>query len=188
MDIPAFLSAWLQIITDSVTRCFSGMTPDDVTNLFIRLIVSVFLFLGCILVVNAARGRAQLSLLKKKVGNLALNGHIPADKRSIFEELSKPQTKLFSACLQEYGGVLYATQDVESLSYSLWEPPLLRSRLMPAGAALLTGLGVLGTFAGLLLGLGGLHLDGSMEQLQAEIRQVAQGPPLPLKHRSGGWP
>ena len=175
MDIPAFLSAWLQIITDSVTRCFSGMTPDDVTNLFIRLIVSVFLFLGYILVVNAARGRAQLSLLKKKVGNLALNGHIPADKRSIFEELSKPQTKLFSACLQEYGGVLYATQDVESLSYSLWEPPLLRSRLMPAGAALLTGLGVLGTFAGLLLGLGGLHLDGSMEQLQAEIRQVAQG-------------
>ena len=101
MDIPASLSAMLQTITDSVTRCFSGMTPDDVTNLFIRLIVSVFLFLGCILLFNAVWKAGKLLLLWKKVRSLASDGYIFNDKRSAFEKISK-QTSLFSACLQDY--------------------------------------------------------------------------------------
>lgn len=174
MDILASLSFIPHLLGDIVAFHFSGKTSDQVTDVFVCLIFYIFIFLFILLLFRFFRANHQLKRLIKNIDALASNGHIPANKRSDFQKLSE-QTKLFSACLQEYGGILYATQDVETLSYSLWAPPLLRSRLLPAGAALLTGLGVLGTFVGLLLGLGGLHLDGTMEQLQAEIRQVAQG-------------
>ncbi len=160
------------------------MTPDDVTELFKKIIICTALFLILLLVCNTSWRWVSLWRTKKKIEGLAsaISGgeksvqgmYFPADQRKALMELSST-TKSFSEILREDNGVLYATQDVEAVSHTLWEPPLLRSRLIPAGAAILTGLGVLGTFAGLLLGLSGLQLDGNMERLQAEIRQVAQG-------------
>lgn len=160
------------------------MTPDDVTELFKKIIICTALFLILLLVCNTSWRWVSLWRTKKKIEGLAsaISGgeksvqgmYFPADQRKALMELSST-TKSFSEILREDNGVLYATQDVEAVSHTLWEPPLLRSRLIPAGAAILTGLGVLGTFAGLLLGLSSLQLDGNMERLQAEIRQVAQG-------------
>ncbi|WP_279136018.1 anti-phage ZorAB system protein ZorA [Desulfovibrio piger] len=185
MDIfLSWLSKFANRLAEIIIPFFSGMTPDDVTELFKQIILCTALFLILLLVCNASWRWISLWRTKKKIEELVsttnVSGdpiqetHFPADQRKALIELS-PTIKNFSEILREDNGVLYATQDVEAVSHALWEPPLLRSRLIPAGAAILTGLGVLGTFAGLLLGLSGLQLDGNMEHLQAEIRQVAQG-------------
>ncbi len=185
MDIVlSLISQFANWLAELISTFFSGMTPDDVTELFKKIIICTALFLILLLVCNASWRWVSLWRTKKKIEGLAsaISGgeksvqgmYFPADQRKALMELSST-TKNFSEILREDNGVLYATQDVEVVSHTLWEPPLLRSRLIPAGAAILTGLGVLGTFAGLLLGLSGLQLDGNMERLQAEIRQVAQG-------------
>lgn len=185
MDIVlSLISQFANWLAELISPFFSGMTPDDVTELFKKIIICTALFLILLLVCNTSWRWVSLWRTKKKIEGLAsaISGgeksvqgmYFPADQRKALMELSST-TKSFSEILREDNGVLYATQDVEAVSHTLWEPPLLRSRLIPAGAAILTGLGVLGTFAGLLLGLSGLQLDGNMERLQAEIRQVAQG-------------
>lgn len=185
MDIfLSWLSKFANRLAEIIIPFFSGMTPDDVTELFKQIILCTALFLILLLVCNASWRWISLWRTKKKIEELVsttnVSGdpiqetHFPADQRKALIELS-PTIKNFSEILREDNGVLYATQDVEAVSHALWEPPLLRSRLIPASAAILTGLGVLGTFAGLLLGLSGLQLDGNMEHLQAEIQQVAQG-------------
>lgn len=185
MDIVlSLISQFANWLAELISPFFSGMTPDDVTELFKKIIICTALFLNLLLVCNTSWRWVSLWRTKKKIEGLAsaISGgeksvqrmYFPADQRKALMELSST-TKSFSEILREDNGVLYATQDVEAVSHTLWEPPLLRSRLIPAGAAILTGLGVLGTFAGLLLGLSGLQLDGNMERLQAEIRQVAQG-------------
>lgn len=185
MDIVLpLISQFANWLAELISPFFSGMTPDDVTELFKKIIICTALFLILLLVCNTSWRWVSLWRTKKKIEGLAsaISGgeksvqgmYFPADQRKALMELSST-TKSFSEILREDNGVLYATQDVEAVSHTLWEPPLLRSRLIPAGAAILTGLGVLGTFAGLLLGLSGLQLDGNMERLQAEIRQVAQG-------------
>lgn len=180
----SLFSKFANWLAEIISPFFSGMTPYDVTELFKQIILCAALFLILLLVCNAFWRWISLWRTKKKIENLVSTINVggksvhemyfPADQRKALIKLSST-IKNFSEILREDNGVLYATQDVEAVSHTLWEPPLLRSRLIPAGAAILTGLGVLGTFAGLLLGLSGLQLDGNMEHLQAEIRQVAQG-------------
>ena len=180
----SLFSKFANWLAEIISPFFSGMTPYDVTELFKQIILCTALFLILLLVCNAFWRCISLWRTKKKIENLVSTINVggksvhemyfPADQRKALIKLSST-IKNFSEILREDNGVLYATQDVEAVSHTLWEPPLLRSRLIPAGAAILTGLGVLGTFAGLLLGLSGLQLDGNMEHLQAEIRQVAQG-------------
>lgn len=188
MDIVLFwLSRFANWLAEAIVPFFAGMTPDDVTELFKQIILLAAIFFAVILFLNAAWRiigllviRSRIKALASKNDPQAVKNHLApelffdANNRSKLADLSS-RTSQFSEILEADNGILYATQDVETVSYTLWEPPLLRSRLIPAGAAILTGLGVLGTFAGLLLGLGGLQLDGNMEHLQAEIRQVAQG-------------
>lgn len=179
------LSLLARRAAESITPYFSGMTPDDVTELFKQIILSTAIFFAVILLFNAVWRIVGLIAIRHKIKALASkNEHREASTSAplFFSESRRPnlaalssRTQRFSEILVADNGILYAAQDVEAVSHALWEPPLLRSRLIPAGAAILTGLGVLGTFAGLLLGLGGLQLDGNMEHLQAEIRQVAQG-------------
>lgn len=188
MDIVlSWLSRFANGLAEVIIPFFSGMTPGNVTELFKQIILLAAIFFAVILFFNAIWRiigllviRSRIKALASKNDPQAVKDHLApelffdANNRSNLADLSS-RTSQFSEILEADNGILYATQDVETVSHTLWEPPLLRSRLIPAGAAILTGLGVLGTFAGLLLGLSGLQLDGNMEHLQAEIRQVAQG-------------
>ncbi len=157
----------------------TSISPDvaltnGVTRWFI--ISTVFLFgifiLFCLgyAIYNKCNIIKQIKLLLKKAKTEDRNTEI----KNLFEQ--NKYTKELSKAFIEYKGKLYLGQDVDYyINENSLDLSILCTRVLPLGAALLTGLGVLGTFVGLLLGLNGLHLDGNMANLQNEIRQVANG-------------
>lgn len=95
----------------------------------------------------------------------------PKWKRILSEKLWRE----FDETLVEHNGKLYNNLDAEHFfNGSTLARRIVDSRLLPTGAALLTGVGVLGTFLGLQLGLTGLNLDGDVAQIQGEIKLLAQ--------------
>jgi len=81
----------------------------------------------------------------------------------------------FDETLVEYNGKLFSNIDAEHFfNGSSIARRIVDSRLFPTGAAILTGIGVLGTFLGLQLGLTGLHLDGDVVRIQGEIKLLVQ--------------
>ena len=157
---------------------FLHLSSDYVTYLFIFITLGMFLFLVVSIIIKSREQYALISDTINKISSICSDEsgklYLGTDKLYEFKDISR-ETSAFSTILLDVNGKLYATQDVESSAESLWSPSLLQNRFFPAGAAILTGLGVLGTFVGLLLGLSGLHLDGNMQNLQSEIRGVAQG-------------
>ena len=118
--------------------------------------------------------RKKLKDEKQRINSLQKDNEIYPEDLEKFREISG-KCRLFSRILMEHNRKLYATQDVESKVEEIWAPNILRSRIYPTVAAILTGCGVLGTFVGLLIGLKGLNLGGNMEQLQGEIQRMADG-------------
>lgn len=171
---PLFSDVLYKLFNEPIKKIFESMTTDDITHFFVIIIVLFFIFFVSVVVFNSLYRIINLINVRRKIYTLLEGDSFPVNNLHKFKEISG-ETKIFSCILQENNGIVYAVQDVETFSHALWSPPLLRSRVIPFGTALLTGLGVLGTFVGLLIGLGGLQLDGNMENLQAEIRQVAQG-------------
>ncbi len=167
-------------IIDILKKIFSeNPATGDITDFFIVLILlfgfCFFIYFLCLCLYSIYKTYIVKKIKKTTSSfNDSTELFVHESQREAFAGISE-ETRNFSEILYTYNGQLFATQDVEKVSYSLWEPRLLSSRLLPASAAFLTGLGVLGTFVGLLFGLRGLHLDGNMEQLTAEIRHVAQG-------------
>lgn len=83
--------------------------------------------------------------------------------------------KEFDETLLEHNGYLYNNLDAEHFfNGSTLASCIADSRLFPTGASVITGVGVLGTFFGLQLGLSGLNLDGDISMIQGEIRLLAQ--------------
>ncbi len=168
---------FLHLSADQVTDLFV-FSEDKVTYLFISITLGMFLFLAISIIIKSRKQYTLISNTSNKIASICSDDsgevYLGTDKLYEFKGISR-ETSAFSTILLDVNGKLYATQDVESAVESLWSPSLLQNRFFPAGAAILTGLGVLGTFVGLLLGLSGLHLDGNMQNLQSEIRGVAQG-------------
>ena len=172
-----FIFDFLHLSADQVTDLFV-FSEDKVTYLFISITLGMFLFLAISIIIKSRKQYTLISNTSNKIASICSDDsgevYLGTDKLYEFKGISR-ETSAFSTILLDVNGKLYATQDVESAVESLWSPSLLQNRFFPAGAAILTGLGVLGTFVGLLLGLSGLHLDGNMQNLQSEIRGVAQG-------------
>ena len=168
----------LLFLINYLRSLFANIASIDVTDLFVSLTLSLFVILVSLILVNVFFRIFYLYIQRRRIFSLSSkddNGkYFEVGKLHELRKISK-EASVFCTILLGVEGKLYATQDVESTVESLWAPPLLQNRFFPAGAAILTGLGVLGTFVGLLLGLDGLHLDGNMENLQSEIRGVAQG-------------
>ena len=162
---------------DSIRKLSSSPSITDLTNAvtMIFILVTVLMFLAFII--------SYLVISIKYITNLnkitdSLN--YITDKSSSFEIRKilgqNKELKSFSDSLIEQDGKLYLSQDIDYYVNEIsLAPSILCSRLFPLGAALLTGIGVLGTFVGLLLGLNGLNLDGDMSQLKEQIRIIAEG-------------
>ncbi|MFI3270545.1 MAG: anti-phage ZorAB system protein ZorA [Pseudomonadota bacterium] len=113
-----------------------------------------------------------------KLRNLTKVANTPDTEEKISQQRSilKRINPYFLDSLTEYNGKLYSNQDIETFfSTKSLAPSILHSKLLPLAPILLTGLGVLGTFLGLQLGLSGLELDGDTDKLQHGIRAVAEG-------------
>lgn len=158
-----------------------NLSPDspitDLTNAVTMVFILVtvlmfFVFIGSYLFISAR--------YMKNLNNIRISLDTINSESSPFEirkELGKNnELKNFSDSLIEQGGKLYLSQDIDYyINETSLAPSILCSRFFPLGAALLTGIGVLGTFVGLLLGLNGLNLDGDMKDLQEQIRIIAEG-------------
>lgn len=156
----------------SLTATDAELT-DAVTMLFIVLIICIFLLFLSIYIFFTL----QYWLVLKDVSHSVLQTKNCRSASEIRNVLTKNEKlRPFSESLIEYRERLYLGQDIYYyINDTYLAPSILCSRFLPLGASLLTGLGVLGTFVGLLLGLGGLNLDGDINHLQEEIRLVAQG-------------
>lgn len=142
---------------------------ETVTIFFTGFIICVFALLFLVNLVRALFAFLKIRRLRARFASLAGAGSAQ-ECAGILAEYP-----LFRAKLIVYGNKYYLNQDAESASVFILDPPFLRSAWFPAGPAFLTGIGVLGTFIGLLLGLRGLNLAGGADSLAASIGRVADG-------------
>ena len=159
---------------------FGIKIEDRLTQGFIGVIFLIFIYFFIIYIARAKKSQRSLENELKQIKNIQDDDEILPDNLNEFEGIST-NCSLFTRILMPYklsekqDDKLYATQDVESTVDEIWSPEILQSRMFPTVSAILTGLGVLGTFVGLLIGLKGLDLSGNMEELQGQIQRVADG-------------
>ncbi len=171
VKILAVFSIPLELI---IKFLFNIKIDDKIAQCFIGIISIIFLSFIITYLLRSLRERKILINEKQKIITLQKNNEIFPEDREEFKKISE-KCRIFSRIIMPYKDKLYATQDVESKAEEIWSPNILHSKIFPTVAAILTGCGVLGTFVGLLIGLKGLNLGGSMEQLQGEIQRVADG-------------
>lgn len=172
---------------------FDIASTDGVTALFIAIIIILLL-----LFIASSFGiwlcyRHRLKAYLKQIETLDMTSVInqrqallDAEDKQFQKRSANPFFKLvktrmgqpwreFDATLIEQDGRLYRTVDADVFfNEKTIARRIAHSRLLPTGTAILTGLGVLGTFFGLQLGLSGLSLDGDVTMIQSEIKLLAQ--------------
>ena len=185
--------------TSIIDKVFPGFatTGDTITTVFdsgililFVIFLTTYLFLfrkyaykihGIVKILKGLRNvNPGFSVLKDLWGvlrNTLFNNKIQQQNDIIKSILKQNQyTKGIADSLVEYNSKLYLSQDVDYyINENTLAPSILCSRLFPLGAALLTGLGVLGTFVGLLLGLDGLVGSKTTTETLSAIDQVTSG-------------
>ena len=185
--------------TSIIDKVFPGFatTGDTITTVFdsgililFVIFLTTYLFLfrkyaykihGIVKILKGLRDvNPGFSVLKDLWGvlrNTLFNNKIQQQNDIIKSILKQNQyTKGIADSLVEYNSKLYLSQDVDYyINENTLAPSILCSRLFPLGAALLTGLGVLGTFVGLLLGLDGLVGSKTTTETLSAIDQVTSG-------------
>ncbi len=147
----------------------------NITDYFALIIFSFFIIFLTTYSLLFIKYNAYIVYLHHKIKNLQAD-HI--FDLATWDKLKHriPLFERFSEILTKYRGKLYTQYDSDMyFSGKTLAPSLLHSKIFPFISVLLTGLGVLGTFMGLQMGLSGLLLDGNTEHLQSEIRLMAQG-------------
>lgn len=145
----------------------SSMTLTQIFNVIIS-----FTFC-CMVIFTAWRTIYSLILIRRAKSILASFRNVDTDKEQFLNEVPS-QYRQFAGSLTEYNGKLYLDQDCNSVVSEIWYPSILRSYLLPASAAILTGIGVLGTFVGLLYGIQGLNLSDP-DKISVGINKIASG-------------
>lgn len=166
---------------------FSFQSTEAVTTHFIFAILAVlglFLLWEAYLAIryshrigfykNNLKGITPETLLSKR-NALCEEEKKRLESRKFYSSITQSLWGEFDESLNEYQGKLYNNIEAEQFfNEESLAGRITKSRLFPTGAAVLTGLGVLGTFLGLQLGLSGLNLAGDISQIQGEIRLLAQ--------------
>ena len=187
-----------------IDKIFPGFatTGDIITTVFDSGILILFLFFlvaylilfrkyackihGIVKILKKLRGDTQNLSMREDLWGLLRNTlfykKIHQQDPNLIKHILKQNkyTKGIADSLVEYKSKLYLSQDVDYyINENTLAPSILCSRLFPLGAALLTGLGVLGTFVGLLIGLDGLEICKSASADAAKtisaIDQITSG-------------
>lgn len=144
--------------------------PTFLTQLFIEVISLTFICIVGFTVWRVIYSSIWIGRAKRILAGFRNTG---TDKEQFLQAVPA-RYSYFAASLSEYDGKLYLYQDCDSVLSELWYPSILRSYLLPAGAALLTGIGVLGTFLGLLIGIQDLNLE-DLSAIHTGIINIAGG-------------
>lgn len=142
--------------------------PDAVTHAFIAIIAGVF----CL-----AAGIALLLSLYYFFKNSRLKSHIKGCSdgvRPLGNANSHPAFRAYADACATFANGDYFPAGSDYFNDSTLAPSLLRSRVLPMFVTMLTGLGVLGTFVGLTIGLAGLHLDGASKEIVEQIANMTE--------------
>lgn len=149
---------------------YPAKPATHLTQLFIEIICFTFLCIVGFTILRAIHSSIKIRRSKRILGSFR---NVETDKEQFLQAVS-PSYAHFAAYLSEYNGKLYLDQDCESVLSDLWYPSILRSYILPAGAAILTGIGVLGTFLGLLIGIQDLALE-DLGAIHTGIINIAGG-------------
>jgi hypothetical protein len=156
------------------------VTPEGITAFFV-LLICIFFFtyvLWTFYVFIGARSRYRFYLrLIKGIQQKEL----ASKRRTLKQKASEREKKKkwaelwneFDETLTEVNGRIYNTVEAANFfNSSSLARRLAGSRLLAAGPGVLTGVGVLGTFLGLSLGLTHLTFSGGTDQMTSEIRDL----------------
>lgn len=144
-------------------------TTEQVTHLFQSIIGSVFVLVLAISFILFVYYCTKIALLKKDIRACQhyKNPNIDASRHPSFKQFAR------ACALFDKGHYFPVAEDwfnEETLA-----PYLTRSKLFPFFTSFLTGLGVLGTFVGLTVGLDGLLLQEGPEKITEEITKLTAG-------------
>ena len=154
------------------------VTPDGITALFVLAVWLVFsiyvLWTIYVFFCTRARYRYYIKLVKD-----IPKEDLASKRRTLNHEASETEQKKkwaelwneFNETLAEVDGKIFNTVEASNFfNASTLARRLAGSRLLAAGPGILTGVGVLGTFLGLSLGLKYLTLSGGTDQMTSEIQ------------------
>jgi len=153
----------------------SQVTSRALSDVFILSIISLTLLFGLWVVWLTANSLSKtkryLDLLPKDqdISNNALSSELP-----LFRQLRHHLISIQSRDGQEQRLLRRTVDAAEIFQDSALAPSFTSSRLFLATPGILTGLGVLGTFVGLQLGIGGLNLK-NLTNLDKSIIPLIQG-------------
>ena len=157
--MPMSTNSFFLIILDALS--------DEVTLVFVAITSLLFVVFVGIYIYFLIKYCCRINLVYDLIERIKTN--------KIYKILEQNEyTQDLYKALILYNGKFYLSQDIDYyINEKSLAPSILCSRLLPLVAALLTGIGVLGTFVGLLLGLKGLNPVS--EAFPEEIKRVADG-------------
>ncbi len=144
-------------------------TTEQVTHLFQAVIGSVFAVVLLISFILFVYYCTKIKLLKKDI--LACQDY----KKPNPEDSRHPSFKQFARACALFDKGNYFPVAEDWFNEETLAPYLTRSKLFPLFVSSLTGLGVLGTFVGLTVGLEGLLLQEGPEKIAEEITKLTAG-------------
>lgn len=182
LDWHSFWPGWNHIFaldftsTDGVTAFFIGLIIVAFSFFFIpSLLIGICYLRRVAFYLKSLKGVSEDNVIEKR--HTLVQRETEAVTRAHFWNriVGARLWQEFDETLVEHDGRLYNNIDAgHFFNGSTLARRIVESRLFPTGAAILTGIGVLGTFLGLQLGLAGLNLDGDVAKIQGEIKLLAQ--------------
>ncbi|MBU1000952.1 MAG: anti-phage defense ZorAB system ZorA [Proteobacteria bacterium] len=159
------------------------LTPAGLSALFVMITIVCFLVFLFLTGYQLFQARRQYSFYRKLVNGKQAS-ELVASRRDILSEASATERKNkwhelwneFDETLVEVGDQLKNTSEASIFfNASTLAGGLVGNRLLAAGTGIITGLGVLGTFVGLQLGLKSLVFDSGTDTLMQGIQQLVGG-------------
>lgn len=155
-------------------------TSDGITALFVGITIFAFFIFLLYSLIQMVKTRSRYRFYRDLVDSQTVEGLL-ADRRDLLRKASEKEKKKkwpelwneFDETLVEVDGQLKNTVDASHFfNTATLAKNLVGNRFLAAGPGIITGLGVLGTFLGLQLGLGHLSLDGGTDQMTTEIQSL----------------
>jgi methyl-accepting chemotaxis protein len=155
-------------------------TSDGITALFVGITIFAFLVFLLYSLVQMVKTMSRYRFYRNLVDSQTAEGLL-TDRRDLLRKASEKEKKKkwpelwneFDETLVEVDGQLKNTVDASHFFNTVTlAKGLVGNRFLAAGPGIITGLGVLGTFLGLQLGLGHLSLDGGTDQMTTEIQSL----------------
>ncbi len=167
MSMTSNLSLFVPDIDALDLQGILSFTPDGVTNLVIILISFIFLCASLWGILSSVWYFFKNRSLKRTIKGL------PDDEKPEVSASRHTAFKTYAEACTSFDGCTYCPPAAEEFfNDETLASGIVRNRLLNLMPTILTGLGVLGTFVGLTIGLRGFDLSGSSAQVNSQIANM----------------